>query len=468
MNKEIRFALERFVEAKPRSSTYRERLAQVVAVYDRWLAARGGSMEPFAVESIRTWLLELSRTSAPSTVDNYRQSVLRVARYSPGSSTLWLEPIGDFRKPSKSTSRVGTAEAAEMLGLDRTTITLNAKAGEIPSSKESGRLVFKKRDLKKWRASTLKRPSRPRRTWRLTDHLDRIVEQYIVARDLCGKQRERLRRHVRQFEDWLFAGDAAMLRETDSGRLNGWLASLVSEHAPATINGHRQSIIALLRFATPDGRPLPRTDRIRRQREPDSQRVAFTKEELRRLIEAAPNYLPMTVRTFGRGLHRDAVPRHRPDGVPWAIWWEAFVRVGYESGQYLSDLRQIPWTRLAFDGSVSFVRHKTGKSMAFQLSPVAIQAAKRLGDSEFMLPWNYDMAAYFSREFKKFLRTVKGVRVLGPKSIRRAAVTYTYIDQGEEAARILAGHSSFSITAKHYIDWAIARRKVIAPPSLQS
>jgi hypothetical protein len=77
------------------------------------------------------------------------------------------------------------------------------------------------------------------------------------------------------------------------------------------------------------------------------------------------------------------------------------------------------------------------------------------------------MAAYFSREFKKFVRTVKGVRVLGPKSIRRAAVTYTYIDQGEEAARVLAGHSSFSITAKHYIDWAIARRRVVAPPSLQ-
>lgn len=106
--------------------------------------------------------------------------------------------------------------------------------------------------------------------------------------------------------------------------------------------------------------------------------------------------------------------------------------------------------------------------MAFQLSPEATHAAKRLGDSELILPWNYEMAAYLSREFKKFVRTVKGVRALGPKSIRRSLITYTYMDQGEEAARILAGHSSFSITAKHYIDWAIARRTVVAPPSLKS
>jgi integrase len=299
----------------------------------------------------------------------------------------------------------------------------------------------------------------------LSDHLPAILEQYLHARQLCSKQQERLRLHVRSFETWLVDHAHASPQDSDTTRLNGWLADLARSRAPATVNGYRQSIMALLRFATEDGVPLPRADRIRRQREPDRSRYAYTRDELRTLIEAASRYRPVSRRVYGRGLCVREILRTRPDGVPWSVWWEAYIRIGYESGQYLSDLRKIPWKHVGHDGVGSFVRHKTGKAMAFRLSEAAIRAARRIGHKELLLPWSYDLGAYFPREWKKFA-AFAGVRVLEPKAIRRSAITYTYIEQGEEAARILAGHSSFATTSKHYIDWSIARRPIIQPPSL--
>lgn len=293
-----------------------------------------------------------------------------------------------------------------------------------------------------------------------------IVDEYIDAKDLCPKQQDRLRLHVRCFDQWRLEPRDEDGFSGESARVSAWLAELAKIHAPATVNGYRQSIIGLLKFATPDGDPLPRVDRIRRQRTPDKINPALTHAELRLLLAAAPNYRPLSNRVYGRGTKRDAVIRHRPDGIPWAAWWEAFTRVGYDSGQYLSDLRLIPWANVGSDGVVTFVRHKTGKAMSFRLGPAAIEAARRLGDRKLLLPWSFDMAAYFAREWRRFLRSVDGVRDLEPKALRRSAITYTYIDQGEEAARTLAGHSNFATTAKHYIDWSIARRPIVSPPEL--
>lgn len=300
---------------------------------------------------------------------------------------------------------------------------------------------------------------------RISDNLPEILREYLHARQLCDKQQERLALHVRVFEEWRLSRDASGGDTTTVQQLNAWLSELAGVHAPATVNGYRQSILSLLRFATEDGDPLPRSDRIRRQRTPEKINVAFTRDEIRTMIAAARHYQPMTRRTFGQGKAGDVIPRHRPDGVPWSVWWAAFVRVGYESGQYLSDLRRIPWVHVGADGVITFVRHKTGRSMSFRLSPQTIEAAAAIGHPELLLPWEHDMAGYFPREWRKFT-SFAGVRTLGAKSLRRSAITYTYMHQGEEAARLLAGHASFATTAKHYIDWSIARRPIIEPPPL--
>lgn len=299
----------------------------------------------------------------------------------------------------------------------------------------------------------------------ILENLTTVVEEYIDARDVCPKQQERLRLHVRDFESWQSSRSHVPPNEAPSARLSAWLASLVTRYAPATVNGHRQSIVSLLRFATPDGVALPRTDRIRRQKEPQKIKPAFTLDEIRQMIAMAPEYKPTSTWVYGRGMKETVKPRLRPDGVPWGVWWLAYVRVAYQSGQYLSDLRRIKWSDVGGDGAVSFVRHKTGKAMSFALDAKAIEAARAIGDKRLLLPWEYDMAAYFAREFRKFCRFA-GVRELGPKSLRRAAITAVYIEQGEEAARLLAGHFSFATTAKHYIDWSQARRPIVTPPAL--
>ena len=293
-----------------------------------------------------------------------------------------------------------------------------------------------------------------------------VLREYLDANQVCDKHRQHIELHVRRFDEWMHRRETSRL-ESDSALISAWLAQLAAQPnlGPTTVNAHRGTVLSLVRFATSDGDPLPRADRIRRQKTPQKVNVAFTQDEIRAMLAAAPRYQPMTERTYGRGIAGDVIPRHRPDGVRWSVWWEAFVRVGYESGQYLSDLRLIPWRHVGADGAITFTRHKTGKLMSFRLSPKALWAAKKIGHETLLLPWDFEMGSYFPREFKKFCRFAR-VRELTPKSLRRSAITYTYMESGEEAARVLAGHSSFATTARHYIDYSIARRPIVSPPPL--
>lgn len=399
--------VDRYIADRKLTRASVKNLRTVVSSFERWLIAQKANSRFKSMtdlDRVNTWLCAIGRTRSPATINTYKSSFLRLLRFVSG---------GEF--------------AADGLNLSLR--------------------ISRQREL-------------------MSDKVLKIVRDYVNARELCPKQRERLIMHARLFERWVRTRPFPPAKETESERLSAWLAELSEVHAPSTVNNYRQSIIGLLRFATPDGVALPRADRIRRQKEPQTFKPAFTKGELLLLIEAAPKYLPMQKRVFGRGTCEDEVPRHRPDGITWARWWEAFVRIGYESGQYLSDLRRIPWNHLAPDGSISFVRHKTGKALSFRLSEESIHAARALNHPDRLLPWNFNMSSYFSREFLKFVRSVPGVRPFGPKSIRRSAITYTFMEQGEEAARLLAGHFSFATTAKHYIDWSIARRKIVHPPTL--
>jgi integrase len=294
------------------------------------------------------------------------------------------------------------------------------------------------------------------------DYLEVVAADYINAHDLCLRQQANLLRHATSFARWQ---DEHRNGHSDSAAINAWLASLVTGRAPSTVNDYRTSLLSLVRFASADDDVLPRVDRIRRQKEPDSIKLAFNHAEIRQAIQQASSYRPMTKRTFGQGLAGDEIPRPMWDKqLPWSIWWEAFWRVGYDSGQYLSDLQQLTWSLLRRDGSATIVRHKTGRLISFRLRPKTIWAARRIG-GELVIPWRWNLAKTWDREFKRFVQFA-GLRNLTAKSLRRSAITYTYIDQGPEAARLLAGHASFATTAKHYIDWSIAKRPAIQPPPL--
>ena len=295
----------------------------------------------------------------------------------------------------------------------------------------------------------------------LLDQLEHIATNYIDAHQLCRKQQAHLRRHVRDFRRWRDGRVAC----AQTAALNEWLAALAERLAPATVNGYRTSLLTLLRFATPEEEPLPRADRIRRQREPDAIKTAFTQEEIRQLIAAAPQYCPLARRVYGHGQARSEVARQMPDGRAWSIWWEAFTRAAYDSGQYLADLRLLRWRDVRPDGSATIVRHKTGRFITFRLRDTTLAACRRLDDRELLLPWRWNAEGYFCREWKKFVQFA-GVRELGAKSLRRSAITYTYMQFGEEAARTLAGHASFATTSRHYIDWSIASRPTVQPPPL--
>jgi integrase len=153
--------------------------------------------------------------------------------------------------------------------------------------------------------------------------------------------------------------------------------------------------------------PKPKKERRRRPLTPP-----FTDDEVRRLIAGA------------------------------SPWWEAFVRLTWESGQELADLAQLRWDQVADDGTVRMVRSKTGNAVTFQLSNEAVSAARAIGDADRALPWDATRPDLFPRAWRQFISSVEGVRPLSAKYLRLAAVHRTVGERGPQAARRLLGHSS--------------------------
>lgn len=151
----------------------------------------------------------------------------------------------------------------------------------------------------------------------------------------------------------------------------------------------------------------------------------FTDDEVQRLIACAIDY--------------------RSDDVQRSAWWEAFIRITWESGQELADLAQLRWGQMADDGTVRMMRSKTGIAVTFRLSSEAIAAARAIGDADRVLPWDAMRSTHFPREWRRFVNTIEGVRQLSAKYLRLAAVQRTVRQAGESAARRLLGHSPSSI-----------------------
>jgi integrase len=276
------------------------------------------------------------------------------------------------------------------------------------------------------------------------------TERYIMSRDLCGLYAQQLRSRVGSLERW--ANRPLRLSDLTPDLVSEWLYHLQkTDKAPETVNGYRRAVLTIWRWATPSDQPLPRLDRVRTCKTPDKPRPAFTLEELQALLHAA---------TLSLG--------SRPDGLPWCVWWPAYIHSAYSTGQYLSDLARIGWVDVRPDRRCTFVRRKTGRAITVEFSSQAIEWCERIKSmlaSSHVLPWTYSPAA-FSGQFRRLTRKA-GVREGTPKWIRRSAVSYAEAEHPGNG-RVIAGHSSQAITDRHYRDWTIAPAPVVRPPSLES
>ncbi len=141
------------------------------------------------------------------------------------------------------------------------------------------------------------------------------VAHYALTHPL---ERESIRQYeiaVRLIDRW--AGHPVRIDELDSQLVSAWLADYGKTVRPNTARSKRQMILALWRSAVDDGfhDPVSLMRRVRRVRVPIEAPVAWTRQEIERLIAACAT-----------------MPRWHRCGLRRSEWWALAIRVAYDTG----------------------------------------------------------------------------------------------------------------------------------------
>jgi integrase len=202
--------------------------------------------------------------------------------------------------------------------------------------------------------------------------LREYLEEYQLRRDIRGGTVRQYRIAVNLIDRW--AGRPVRLDELNERLASEWLQAYSSTVAPHTVRAKKQALLALWRAASDEGLcDEPRTRRVRRVRLPERVVVAWTKEEVERLLAAAAT-----------------LPRWHRCGLRRSAWWDLAIRVAWDSGIRWGDLVSLRVDQIGPDGSCTLSQRKTAKVSAFRLSPstlAALRASLEACPRKLVCPW---------------------------------------------------------------------------------
>jgi integrase len=227
--------------------------------------------------------------------------------------------------------------------------------------------------------------------------------------------------------------------------VNRWLATL--KQSPVTRSNYRRMCLTLCRHAIDRrecGQFIGRVVRVKSKISPP---VAWSMAELSTLISAAKQ-MQGTLR----------------NGCPESLYFEAWIRAGFETGLRFSDLLTMKCSCLRGD-RLYVVANKTGVPIPKVLSARCVQILTELsvysGGVEFFRP-------ILSERWLRirFARLCKSAGLNGtPKWLRRSGATHCEIRQPGSAKRFL-GHLSDGLALKHYVDQTLLPDQCPAPPPI--
>ena len=268
-----------------------------------------------------------------------------------------------------------------------------------------------------------------------------LAISYCDEREVTRDYRQALLRVARSMEA---AGiTPSMLTES---LVNQWLLSL--PQSATTKSNYRRMAKSLLRFAAErgliEGQYSGRIVRVKPRMAPP---VAWSMAELSTLISAAKQ-MQGTLR----------------NGCPESLYFEAWIRAGFETGLRFSDLLTMKCSCLRGD-RLYVVANKTGVPIPKVLSARCVQILTELsvhsGGVEFFRP-------ILSERWLRirFARLCKSAGLNGtPKWLRRSGATHCEIRQPGSAKRFL-GHLSDGLALKHYVDQTLLPDQCPAPPPI--
>lgn len=277
--------------------------------------------------------------------------------------------------------------------------------------------------------------------------LRNALDSYLETHTLSDGAQRKLTASVQSFAR--FCGDEQLSQITPEV-LNAWIAEEEAAFKPATVIGHRASVLTILRRAADDGwcdEPVSR--KIRRPRKPKPLPTAWTIDELRR-VQATCDNLPGELKRFGTC-------------VPVCVYFGCFVRISYETGLRRGNLFSLRQTNIS-DAGTCYVKHeKTGQPHVCEISQTALALFRQL-PGEFPLRWRN--CSKFYRRWKLICKAAK-VPHGGPQKIRKTAATQVWLEAQDNPSRVqqFLGHLTGDMW-RHYVDTSQGTKRPPKPPSL--
>lgn len=229
---------------------------------------------------------------------------------------------------------------------------------------------------------------------------------------------------------------------------NRWLASLAQ--SPTTRSNYRRMGLTLWRFAHDLKLAEHYPRRVVNVKARPKPPIAWTLKELSAMLDAARSM------TF-------SFKRSR---CPAALFFEAYIRTGYETGVRFSDLLSLQCQQLR-DDRLYVCQNKTGVPVPKMLSQECVGALRKLaalGDGRTFFRWaiaKKQLRSHFAKVCRK--AGVGGT----PKWLRRSGATHCEIERPGSAGRFL-GQLSPGLAYRCYVDRTQLSAECPCPPPIQS
>ena len=242
-------------------------------------------------------------------------------------------------------------------------------------------------------------------------------------------------------------GVAFRCQEISQQGVNDYLKSRQKKVSPLTLKIEKRMILTLWRWAYDRGYTDDAPRGIFSFRTATKSTRAWTKNQVKSLLEAAER-MPGTFRC-GAG---------RP------LFFEAWVRIGYETGARFGDIWRFRYSDIE-DGCIRWVMQKTGDPMHRHLSE------KCLSSLEALRKWSKDdlILGHFcgrAHAFHLYHALCKEAGVAGTSRwLRRSGATHVEMEFPGKA-KVFLGHRTHGLAEKSYIDHSQIQRESLAVPEL--
>ena len=386
----------------------------------------------------------------------YRNSVTRFAVYlrrEPQLSDLCSDVMGKFDRwleleVAKTTRKATLTKLRTLWRAAHKDGLISSLPPEISQSQcglprltSLGKRVRLLQPLTETELRTLHDPGQPPATLR------EFVARYAAERGIRSRTIESIHHRLTCFEKML--GRPAKLADLNDTIMNLWTTKLFDAGLSAvTVRGYRGMALALWRAAYEMNFLNDRPGRIRKIKVKPAAPQCWTADQLVQIVN--------TVRALPGELGSDVT-------VGRAVFWTAFVLVGYYSALRSGDLLSLRWDQIQ-DGLIVLTMSKTGDTIVCTLPLDALEQLEKLRGGGRTLVFGQLMNDKNCRDF--FRRVTRALGLPGSiKWLRRTSATLVE-RMHPGAAKAHLGHRTHGLAYKHYVDPRLLQQDKPIPPSI--